>query len=312
MKKDSLGLIGLAIGLFGIVLSFYFYEKSKKEREPTFIVDPIKTEILNASSTKHAPIKIFTLDGEEINRDLTSVTFYFWNKGKEPIRKADLLKKVKLKLEDKSRIIDYKIIKESRDVSNISLNQVDDRNIEIDFDILEENDGFTGQIIYEGKKGSKLTLATVIVGVKEVSDFAVSQYQLLGKTLVNIGLGIMAILSLLLLGTGPRRGDPDYEELKHSARYNEDESFKKNVDELEETVDKASEIRGRIYASQSTEQPEEYVEKKRNGGKKWIRILLSIGVIIVLGALYYAWYATKKEINENPVHYIPDSIKPTE
>lgn len=258
-----------------------------------------------------APIKVFTNDGQEIKNDLTSATFYFWNKGKEPIRKNDLLKNIILEIGRNQKIIDFKILKKSREVCDIKLKKISEEKINITFDILEQNDGFTGQIIYEGNKDTNLQLKTEIVGVKSISNFAISKYQLLGKTLINIGIGILAILAFLVVAIITSSASavdtsPDYVLMKNSKKYSQDKEFKEKVDELEASINQTQNIRQGIYTDSDSK------KKKTVKKRTWIRIGVFIGIVIVLIALYYAWITAKNEIVENPKQYIPKSIKPNE
>jgi len=311
MKKNLLSIIGVFIGVIGILLSLYFYEKTKVEREPTFVIDPIKTEILDSKSIHIAPIKVFTLDSVEIKNDLTSTIFYFWNKGQKPIRKNDLLEAVTIHLDSLSKIVDFKILKSSRDVCGINLTKTDENTLKLDFDILEYNDGFTAQIIYEGERNSKILLSTIIVGVNNVSGFAVSKYKLLGKTITNIGIGILLIfLFLLSSSTGSSRHEPDYIHLKETDKYKESKEYQANVDRLEEIEKKASEIRDKIYDRKKSEKSPDSEEKRQSRKRFWIRFGISVGIVVVIVAMIIAWRVTRNEIYNNPVQYIPETIKP--
>ncbi|SDK25542.1 hypothetical protein SAMN05421823_102266 [Catalinimonas alkaloidigena] len=313
MKKDLLGILGLCIGLFGIVLTIYFYERTKKEKEPTFIVDPIRLEILNTARTKEAPIKIFTPDGNEIRSDLTSMTFYFWNKGSDPILSTDILKNVIFKLDRNVKIIDYKIIKSSRDVCNLKLIKINDNTLALNFHILERNDGLTAQIIYEGEKESNLSISSTIIGVKEISSFSLSQYRLIGKVILNIGIGIFMIFVILVgFGISSSSGSemPDYMTLRESTKYKEDKDFQYKVNELEQAIENVSNIRDKIYGRVHNEPSRQEIENKMKRKKFWARLGVTIGIIIVLIILTITWYMTKQEVVDNPIQYIPNSIKP--
>ena len=57
-KKNIERIINYSIGITGIILSVYFYYDSLKEREPTFIVDPIVSTIVD-KELHYCPTKIF-------------------------------------------------------------------------------------------------------------------------------------------------------------------------------------------------------------------------------------------------------------
>jgi len=159
------------LGVIGICASFYFFNQSNKSREPVFIIDSVRTEILTSNRISDVPIKIIKNDGTQITKDLTSIRFYFWNKGKESIKRSNVLESVKISIDDKTaEIIGYKLLKTSREISNITIlpDQSDNKSLIIDFYILEQNDGATGQIIYEGNPNSKFIISGTIEGVKQI------------------------------------------------------------------------------------------------------------------------------------------------
>lgn len=310
MKTGNiLNTLGFLIGILGIILSIYYYELSKREKEPTFIIDPIKFEILKSSSTHLAPIKILTLDSSEIKDDVTSLTFYFWNKGKEPLKSEDLLTDINFYLNNNAKIIDFKILKSSRDVCKIKLLKQSSDSLKLDFKILEENDGFTGQIIFEGSEQTRLKIAATIIGVKNVSDFAASNYYVLGKTIANILLGIVAIFMMFILHaiTTPAT-DPPFVEMKNSKKYKEDEEYRKKVDQIENLKTSESQLWTDLREIDNNVENEKIESESSN--KRLIRIGVTIGITIVLAILIFAWYKTKEEIKDNPVNYIPESIRP--
>jgi hypothetical protein len=158
------------LGIIGIASGAFFYYDGLKEREPTFIVDPIVSTIVDKELVKDKPLKILNSKGIEITQDVNVLTFYFFNQGNESIRQENILSDLTLSLPINCEILDYKILKVSRDVSKIRLLKNDSikNSISINFKILEKSDGFTGQIIYLGGKENRLALRGEIEGVKQV------------------------------------------------------------------------------------------------------------------------------------------------
>ena len=167
--KNWFSYIGLAIGIIGIFLAIFFYFKSQKYREPVFLVNPTRTVIIDKENISKAPIKIFRNDGTEIKNDLSLVIFYFWNRGELAIKREHLLSTLKIIVDDlNTNILDFKLLGYSRSVIDIRLSRSNNnplREINIDFKILEKNDGFTGQILLEGNKEAKIKLKGDIEGV---------------------------------------------------------------------------------------------------------------------------------------------------
>jgi hypothetical protein len=172
MRRYIPEVINYSLAVIGILSGAYFYFASVRERIPTFIVDPIKSTIVDKELIRNKPLKISDSEGKEILDNVNILTFYFFNQGNEPIKSENILSDLHLSLSSGSEILDYKILKASREVSKIRLFKKDSskNSIFIDFKILEESDGFTSQIIYLGSKDSNLILTGDIEGVKSISS----------------------------------------------------------------------------------------------------------------------------------------------
>ncbi|MEW6601416.1 MAG: hypothetical protein AB1499_10645 [Nitrospirota bacterium] len=158
----------IAVTLIGITSSFYFYRLSIASREPVFIADPVRARIIDSTQTAKANLSVISLSGELVKGDVSSIQFYFWNKGKASIKKTDILRPLKIYLSDtEGEILDVKILKSSRDVINVNFDHpAKSKHINLTFDILEYNDGLTAQVIYSGDKDAKLLVNGVIEGVR--------------------------------------------------------------------------------------------------------------------------------------------------
>lgn len=196
LRKNWLAITGLAIGVAGIVLSVYFYWGSRRFREPIFVEDPIRTELLSHESVAQAPIQVLRSNGEPIESDLVSIRFYFWNAGTEPIRGQHVLEQITLSLDETAvEILDFRLLSISRDITGLALNRNPTnpkRSLVLSFTILETDDGATGQIIYEGSSSSPLTIGGVVEGVRSFTSTADVQssrtwYQYWTKLLLLLG-----------------------------------------------------------------------------------------------------------------------------
>lgn len=178
-----------------IVLSIFLTIISIKEREPTFIVNPLKPLIVNKDLLKNHPITVLDTLGQTIDDDISVITFYFFNQGHEAIRKENILEPLYLKISE-GRILDYKLIKVSRQVTGLRLDKIDSvrQQIGIDFKILENNDGLTGQLIIAGSRNAEVTFDGTIEGVKSISD----SYFSWNKLLLTLGPVIILIIAYFI------------------------------------------------------------------------------------------------------------------
>ena len=205
IRLNWLSVLGIVIGLLGVGFSYYFYKLSEKEREPVFLIDPYRAVIVEANSLKNFPLKVVDREGRTVEKDVTSVRFYIWNEGRETIKKADILKPLRLIFSSQDvEVIDYKVMSSSRDdivQPILSLESGSKNTLDVSFDILEKGDGFSAQIIFAGTPNAGIELKGTIEGVKILKGSAdVSSYHFY-KTLMIIFILPIIIVSVSALLT---------------------------------------------------------------------------------------------------------------
>jgi hypothetical protein len=151
-----------------IVFGYYFLYVGDKEREPTFYVDPVRTLIIDKNNIADAPLKLLKSNNDTIHDDVVSAYFYFFNQGKETIKRENIYSPLKVKVSG-AEILYFKILKTARDISGITVSKDTlDNSLAINFSALEQDDGFVAQVIYEGDKEAELQ---IIGGVDRVKYF---------------------------------------------------------------------------------------------------------------------------------------------
>lgn len=185
--------------LLGIGFSYYFYQLSKSEREPIFLIDPIRAPIIDSKTFPKTALRVVKGENTPIDGDITSIRFYFWNNGKEPIRKEHILSPILVSLSDKrGEILNYKLLSQSRpEVINATVERYDPdlkTSLKISFRILEKNDGFTGQVLYSGDPNANLIIKGVIEGVKEIgTNPSLLKVRFYKHVLLNLVLPLLLI-----------------------------------------------------------------------------------------------------------------------
>lgn len=165
-------LISIAIT---IVFGYYFLYIGIKERKPTFYVDPVRTTILDRTHAANAPLRLLKANGDIIKDDVTSVNFYFFNQGKETIKRENVYAPIRITLSDSAEILDYKILKLARHVSGAELKYDSATHaLQIDFKALEQDDGLAAQMIIEGNRNASLDISGGIDGVKQFETRLIS------------------------------------------------------------------------------------------------------------------------------------------
>jgi hypothetical protein len=169
-----MALLGIGVSVAGAAISVYLYNPTA-ERVPTFVIDPVRTPIVSSKFFPDSALKVTRANNLPIQGDVTAVRISFWNDGKQSIKPDNILQGLTLTLNDvNGEILDYKVLKVSRpDVVKIVLKASDKnpaRDLMLEFNILEKDDGFTCQIIYEGDPSAALTVFGVVEGVKTIKS----------------------------------------------------------------------------------------------------------------------------------------------
>jgi len=188
-----------------LVFGYYFLYVGIKDRRPTFYVAPTRTTILDKENAGNAPLQLLKSNGEMITSDVTSVYFYFFNQGKETIKHENIYAPLKVVLSDNAEILDFKILKIARTVSGIEVTRDTIGNsLIIKLKALEQNDGFVGQIIFEGNKNALIRLEGGIDGVTHFETHLSSIDPLYFMAAIVIFI-IAAYIFLILSRRNPRR-----------------------------------------------------------------------------------------------------------
>lgn len=190
-----------------IIFGYYFLYVGIRERRPTFYVDPTRTTILDKESAANAPLMLLKSNGDTITSNVTSVFFYFFNQGEETIKHENVYSPLKIVLSDDAEILDYKVLKVGRPVSGIEVVRDTTGNyLTVSLRALEQNDGFAGQLIFEGKKDASLHMEGGIDGVKSF-DTRLSNIDPL-YFMVAMVIFLIAAYILLLIGRRSPKSSP--------------------------------------------------------------------------------------------------------
>jgi uncharacterized membrane protein len=183
-----------------LVIGYCLYLEQIKEIDPTFTQNVIKQNILSRALTEKAPIKIIKPSGEEIKANVYIQTFYFYNQGKAPMKREHILSPLYISLNDStSEILEPKIIRLTRDITGIKLTKdsTNKNKVNIDFTILEEDDGIIGQITYVSNGNPDMMINGAIEGApKGFSDAYKGKFGMFSEI-----LKVLTIANLILFST---------------------------------------------------------------------------------------------------------------
>lgn len=173
-----LSIVGTIGTLFGVVLSFYFYQASQIRPLLTFGVHPLKTELQRPDYDKELG---FIYKGKPLDTEsITSVQVSIWNAGTRSIRDSDVLDPFRLVMPDGSAILSVRAKKISRPICGFESfgSQEDYKSgiCRLKWRILEPGDGAVLQIIYAGSARRDPTLEGTVEGQR--AGIAIEGYTL--------------------------------------------------------------------------------------------------------------------------------------
>jgi hypothetical protein len=166
---DILNLLFGVAGLLGTIFGFYSYYKGREQQKPrchyTTHRDILKLSVEGASN-----IRIYYKD-QEVHRVFTTY-IWIWNAGKRPIKDSDIPTQspIILTLADKFfplKLLDFRVIKQSRDAINFQVLRNDDASLKILFSFFDQNDGAVIEIQHTGSLKTEVIIEGIILGVVE-------------------------------------------------------------------------------------------------------------------------------------------------
>lgn len=197
--KKPFNFISLILTIFSIFISFYFYFKSEKQKELTYIIEEPPSLIFDNSVSSPA-IKILDKDSALIKENIYLLRGILWNSGDFSLEKKDIRTPLTIKLPSQSRIIDYKITQEKDpQISVFKLTKLNFNTLSIDWKYFDPNHGFRFQIIYTGKLDSLVSYEFLKGKILDIEKFNKSSNIKDKYTFSNFIL-IIPILILVIMG----------------------------------------------------------------------------------------------------------------
>lgn len=168
-SMPAVGIAGLIVSIIGIVLSLYFFLAAREKAELTYFVHPAKAAVVRTGQASRFSVYY---NGQNLTSNITAAQIAFWNAGSKPIHADTILSPLVIKVGNKGRILEAKLRKTSRDVVQITLNpaRLSSGEIEINWNILEQNDGGVLQIVYIGDETVSIQAHAVLEGQPKIIE----------------------------------------------------------------------------------------------------------------------------------------------
>ncbi len=150
------------------ILSIFLYFHSIENRELSFLTQPVRATIVKSGQSSRVKV---SSGGKELTGDVTAVQIAFWNAGKRPIRKSEILEPIIVSIGADHPILEAALKKVSRELTHIRIDETElaRGEVSLSWDILEKLDGAVLQLIYEGDASAPIKVRGVVEGQGSVS-----------------------------------------------------------------------------------------------------------------------------------------------
>lgn len=166
-KNPWLNIVFIILTLASMILTAWFYFKSKKNKKPTFCtrtVNLVKEKINKIDSVD------ILYHGQKID-NLSISKMAIWNAGKETISSSDIAKndRFRVEIDENDKILDFELIFERKKANGFKLTKHNDNTLFIEFDYFDYNEGIIIQIYHTATDGSSLNLKGSFKGTEQIN-----------------------------------------------------------------------------------------------------------------------------------------------
>lgn len=201
LVKEKVAVFSLLVAIF---VSWSFYLRSEEAKDPVFLVGKSVTQIVSTDGQAKADLTILDRNKQPVTGSVFARKFIFINKGVRSIKTDDIYLPVVFSISDQqghpSRILSRRITHETRpEITKARLDWLEaEGSLSVSFDVLEEDDGFMAEIIYEGEASDNLNIDGVILGTKQ-SPFQLNSSYEINYYFLTVFYSVIAGLAATLL-----------------------------------------------------------------------------------------------------------------
>lgn len=206
MSFEIIGLFGFIFGLVAILLSIYFYLKSKKIKKISISIKSFNLLSNTISSLPHFSAKY----KDQLLDNLTVSKFHLWNSGTDIIKREDIsdLDKLRVEFPKHVQILENRIIKESKiaNQSKLDTNSSSQNILTINFDYFSKQQGVVFTLIHTGniketpKISGTIKSGNILNNIeKKYSRFKYFFDELLPGILISISLVLVILIANLIV-----------------------------------------------------------------------------------------------------------------
>ena len=204
--KKPFNLITLSLALASIILSVLFYINSLKNKDLSYQINE-PTSIVYDSKNSSSKIKLFEKDSILITENVYLLTGTLWNSGDLPVYINDVRKDIEFNINEKNRILDFKINKQKdSEIAKFTLKSSGENSLRVNWDYFDPNYGFNFQIIYIGEENPEFEIEGKILDISNINKVkqleSTSRIYTIG---ITIAYGLMILILIYLSNLSKKR-----------------------------------------------------------------------------------------------------------
>ena len=196
-------IVFIVLGITTIVLAI----RQAKRKKP--IWGYVVKEIIDLGSEAPPEIKV-TFNDKQI-KDLYRAVVIFLNRGNEPIRKQDVVKRIVVDFGDGQIVKEPVLLAISKEENNFCVNKVGDNSVELGFEYLGRGDGACVEVLHTGGKLPSISGTIIDIPIKKVEGFDEGRESTSVSTVVILGMafvGMAIYLGLTFSSVFPHINEP--------------------------------------------------------------------------------------------------------
>jgi hypothetical protein len=160
-------MVSLILAIVGLIFTFYFYYKSKKNRKPTYVIRTIN--LVRKNIKKIETVEILYSGRRIENLSMTKIAL--WNDGKETINAIDVAisNPIRIDIDEEFEILESEILFQKNLANDFRINiSHDKKSLLVNFDYFDYEEGIVLQISHTANSSASLKIEGAIKAVKKI------------------------------------------------------------------------------------------------------------------------------------------------
>jgi hypothetical protein len=159
--------IGIILGILSIIATAFFAHRYSEKKSPKFMYKTLRK--IQRSSDAPDDIEVY-YKGHKVD-GVQSTVVWFWNDGRKPIVRSDIpvVQPIKIELNDSNEleILNVQVLKQSREVISSQVSKISNKVVQVSFEFLDYNDGFSLEILHTGKSSTDVDVSGTVLGAPQ-------------------------------------------------------------------------------------------------------------------------------------------------